>query len=48
MLAEEGMFSAKVQSREVEGVLKEEDPSATLTVGVKGTIVFFTLQVLVH
>lgn len=48
MLEEEGMFSAKVQSREVEGVFKEEDPRATRTVGVEGTIVFFTLQVLVH
>ena len=48
MLEEEGMLSAKVQSREVEGVFKEEDPRATRTVGVEGTIVFFTLQVLVH
>ena len=42
------MFSAKVQIRVVEGVFKEEDPSATRTVGVKRTIMFFTLQVLVH
>ena len=41
------MLSVKVQSREVEGVFKE-DPRATRTVGVEGTIVFFTLQVLVH